>query len=62
LFKFIETIAIENKSKMLFVLTTQTEHWFIERGFSETKIESLPVQKQDIYNYQRNSKALIKKL
>ena len=42
------------------VLTTQTEHWFVERGFTETDISSLPVQKQDIYNYQRNSKAMVK--
>lgn len=60
LYNFIESIAVENGAKMLFVLTTQTEHWFIERGFIESDIESLPVQKQDIYNYQRNSKALIK--
>jgi amino-acid N-acetyltransferase len=62
LFKYIESIAASIDVKMLFVLTTQTEHWFIERGFIETKIESLPVQKQDIYNFQRNSKALIKEL
>jgi amino-acid N-acetyltransferase len=62
LYKFIETIAMENGAKMLFVLTTQTEHWFIERGFSEADIDSLPVQKKDIYNFQRNSKALIKEL
>jgi amino-acid N-acetyltransferase len=62
LFKFIESIAIDSGANMLFVLTTQTEHWFIERGFSETTIESLPVEKQNMYNFQRNSKALIKKL
>lgn len=62
LFNFVESVAIENKANMLFVLTTQTEHWFIEKGFVETKIESLPVEKQDIYNFQRNSKALIKSL
>ncbi|MCZ6803121.1 MAG: amino-acid N-acetyltransferase [Proteobacteria bacterium] len=62
LYKFIESVAIENGVKMLMVLTTQTEHWFVERGFTETDISSLPVQKQDIYNYQRNSKALVKQL
>jgi len=62
LFKYIETIALSFGVKMLFVLTTQTEHWFLERGFSETKIDSLPVKKQGIYNFQRNSKALIKEL
>ncbi len=62
LFKFIESIAVKNNTKKIFVLTTQTEHWFIEKGFSEITIESLPVEKQDIYNFQRNSKALIKKI
>lgn len=62
LFQFIESVAHKNNTSRLFVLTTQTEHWFIERGFTETTLESLPVEKQDIYNFQRNSKALIKEL
>ncbi|MGB1800861.1 MAG: amino-acid N-acetyltransferase [Gammaproteobacteria bacterium] len=62
LFKFIESIAAKNNTEKIFVLTTQTEHWFIEKGFTEATIESLPVEKQDIYNFQRNSKALIKNL
>jgi len=62
LFNFIESIAVKNNTKEIFVLTTQTEHWFIEKGFVETTIEALPIEKQDIYNFQRNSKALIKKL
>lgn len=62
LYKYIESIAIAFGIKMLFVLTTQTEHWFIEKGFSEASIESLPVEKQSMYNFQRNSKALIKSL
>jgi len=62
LYKFIESVAAKNGATMLLVLTTQTEHWFIERGFTETDISSLPVKRQEIYNYQRNSKALIKQL
>ena len=62
LYKFIESVALENGAGTLFVLTTQTEHWFIERGFNETDIADLPVGRQDMYNYQRNSKALIKRL
>lgn len=46
----------------LFVLTTQSAHWFIERGFSEGKIENLPTEKQSLYNLQRNSKVFFKKL
>ncbi|HEY3488469.1 MAG TPA: amino-acid N-acetyltransferase [Gammaproteobacteria bacterium] len=46
--------------KKLFVLTTQTAHWFRERGFEEGDIENLPVTKRLLYNYQRNSKILLK--
>jgi len=46
----------------LFVLTTRTAHWFIERGFAEAGVESLPQAKQGLYNYQRRSKVFIKKL
>lgn len=62
LYQFIESIAVEQGAEKLLVLTTQTEHWFIERGFIETEISTLPMEKQEIYNYQRNSKALVKQL
>jgi len=62
LYKSLESLAIENGAKTIIVLTTQTAHWFIERGFKETDIKSLPVEKKDIYDYQRNSKTLIKDL
>ncbi|MES0327773.1 MAG: amino-acid N-acetyltransferase [Gammaproteobacteria bacterium] len=42
----------------LFTLTTQTTHWFIERGFNEVPLEKLPMEKQLLYNYQRKSKIL----
>lgn len=42
----------------LFTLTTQTTHWFIERGFNEVPVEKLPMKKQSLYNYQRKSKIL----
>ncbi|HEX5055258.1 MAG TPA: amino-acid N-acetyltransferase [Gammaproteobacteria bacterium] len=48
--------------KRLFVLTTQTTHWFRERGFTEGDLETLPVKKRELYNYQRNSKVLFKPL
>jgi len=44
------------------VLTTQTAHWFIERGFREIPVAELPVKKQQMYNFQRNSKAFRKAL
>ena len=39
----------------LFVLTTKTAHWFLERGFRTATIADLPQQKQALYNYQRKS-------
>lgn len=48
--------------KRLFVLTTQTAHWFAERGFKASSIKELPKEKQSLYNYQRNSKVFIKPL
>ena len=48
--------------KRLFVLTTQTAHWFIERGFAEGDLSELPERKQALYNYQRRSKVLFRNL
>ncbi len=46
----------------LFVLTTKTPHWFIEKGFAESDINALPEKKKSLYNYQRKSKIFTKKL
>ena len=46
----------------VFVLTTQTAHWFIEQGFLESSRDDLPDEKQFLYNLQRNSKVFFKKL
>ncbi len=58
----IEGRARKAKLKRLFVLTTRTAHWFIERGFREVGIEQLPRGKREFYNYQRRSKVLMKSL
>lgn len=44
----------------LFVLTTQTAHWFIEQGFVEANTDVLPAEKKDLYNFQRNSKVFVR--
>jgi amino-acid N-acetyltransferase len=46
----------------LFVLTTQTTHWFREQGFVEAGLDALPKERQALYNLQRNSKVLIRHL
>ncbi|MDD5176618.1 MAG: amino-acid N-acetyltransferase [Sterolibacterium sp.] len=60
LLKHIEARARKLKLKRLFVLTTRTAHWFIERDFVETGVDTLPDAKRELYNYQRRSKVLTK--
>ncbi|MGZ8918447.1 MAG: amino-acid N-acetyltransferase [Methylobacter sp.] len=48
--------------KKLFVLSTQTMQWFIERGFSTSDINSLPDPLKKLYNPLRNSKILCKEI
>ena len=56
----LEADAANMGIKKLFVLTTQTAHWFLEKGFVETELSNLPKQKQPLYNYQRNSRIFSK--
>ncbi len=56
----LEKQASREELNTLFLLTTQTAHWFREHGFKTTKLESLPMKKQALYNYQRNAKAYSK--
>lgn len=60
LFQEIEKEAQKNGLRKLFVLTTQTAHWFLEKGFVEAKVADLPAQTQPLYNYQRNSRIFSK--
>ncbi len=62
LMKRIERRARKSGIKRLVVLTTRTEHWFVERGFKVGTVDDLPAQKRDMYNYQRRSKVLFKTL
>jgi amino-acid N-acetyltransferase len=54
--------AQQLRLKTLFVLSTQTMHWFIEHGFSLSAFNSLPEPLKVLYNPQRNSKILCKHL
>lgn len=58
----IETRARNAGLQSLFVLTTRSAHWFRERDFHSTDVDSLPKQKLDLYNWQRGSKVFAKKL
>jgi amino-acid N-acetyltransferase len=48
--------------KTLFVLSTRTTHWFIERGFAETETAWLPDKKAALYNYDRKSKIFVRSI
>ena len=58
----IEQRARRLRLPSLFVLTTRTAHWFLERGFRPAGIGDLPQQKQALYNYQRKSQVYRKPL
>lgn len=58
----VETAAREAGLERLFVLTTRTAHWFLERGFSQAAPEELPTPRKELYNWQRRSKVFVKKL
>jgi amino-acid N-acetyltransferase len=62
LLQHIEARARRAGMSRLFVLTTRTAHWFVERGFTEADVSVLPQQKQSLYNYSRRSKVFIKPL
>jgi amino-acid N-acetyltransferase len=60
LLKYIERQTKQLGIKQLFVLTTRTVHWFLERGYSPSDIKKLPVKRKSLYNYQRKSKMFAK--
>lgn len=63
--QLMERVQVKAKAmgvQRLFVLTTRTVHWFIERGFKLESVEELPPQKRQMYNLQRRSKVLVKSL
>lgn len=48
--------------KELYVLTTQTAHWFLEQGFEECGLDKLPARRQELYNFERRSKVFFKSI
>ena len=62
LLKFCELEAKKLKYNEIFILTTQSDHWFAENGFKEKSKELMPTFKRKAYQPERNSKYLTKKL
>ena len=50
--------ARQDSLKQLFALSTQTMHWFKERGFQDSQFNVLPTILQENYNHLRNAKVL----
>ncbi len=58
----IEELARKHNLLEIFVLTTQSAHWFLQQGFTPAGLAKLPSAKQDQYNQSRKSKILFKKI
>lgn len=60
LLNYLSDKAKREGIRRLFVRSTQTAHWFVERGFLACEVADLPEPMKSGYNYQRNSKVLFK--
>jgi amino-acid N-acetyltransferase len=58
----LETKAKEKGLREVFVLTTVTDHWFLERGFKPAAADDLPESRKQLYSNSRNSKVLLKSI
>ncbi len=64
-YALLEVIENETRAagiRRLFVLTTHTAHWFLEHGFRHGTLDALPIERQQLFNYSRNSHVLFKEL
>jgi len=59
---YLERLCVHKGASVVFVLSTQTMEWFIERGFDEVPVEMLPPSRQATYNKDRASKIYMKKI
>jgi amino-acid N-acetyltransferase len=59
---YLERQSVHMGASILFVLSTQTMEWFVERGFDEVGVEMLPPSRQATYNRVRASKIYMKKI
>jgi len=59
---YLERLSLLCGCQTVFVLSTQTMEWFVERGFTEVNVDSLPPARRATYNYERRSKIYMKKI
>lgn len=60
LLDYLTDKAQKSNIQRLYVRSTQTVHWFVERGFTPCSIEDLPEPMRSAYNHERKSKVLFK--
>jgi len=58
----LEAVAISRCFNSVYVLTTRTNHWFLEHGYRAATVHQIPQERQRNINHARNSKILIKQL
>ncbi|GAX12000.1 hypothetical protein FisN_8Lh094 [Fistulifera solaris] len=59
---YLERMCVMHGCTSIFVLSTQTMEWFLERGFEEVGVEELPPSRQATYNHVRKSKIYLKRI
>eukprot|EP00591_Stephanopyxis_turris_P001427 CAMPEP_0195506972 /NCGR_PEP_ID=MMETSP0794_2-20130614/495_1 /TAXON_ID=515487 /ORGANISM="Stephanopyxis turris, Strain CCMP 815" /LENGTH=815 /DNA_ID=CAMNT_0040633463 /DNA_START=93 /DNA_END=2540 /DNA_ORIENTATION=- len=59
---YLERLCVQSGATNVFVLSTQTMQFFVERGFREIPPEKLPPSKLAKYNNSRRSKIFLKKM
>lgn len=57
---YLERLCLQSGATKVFVLSTQTMEWFVERGFREVGVEALPPSRRETYNPKRGSKIYMK--
>lgn len=59
---YLERLCLQWDATNVFVLSTQTMEWFVERDFERVGVESLPPSRQATYNWERASSIYMKKI
>ena len=57
-----ERTCLQRGVQQLFVLTTLTQDWFLEHGFTALDIAQLPASKRAEYDHKRKSQAYVKRI
>ena len=59
---YLERVALAAGVEALFVLSTRTMQWFVERGFEEAALDALPEARRAAYDAARASRVYVKPL